>query len=288
MKSKQPALILLLTSLFVNLAFASDLVVALKPDKNPDKMISEKKNLEIYLSGELKRKVTVLIPLSGATIQQGLANGTIDLAYLSSLDLYQAQSKKTAELLLVGQKKGKTSYESVWLVLKDDPRKSIAEFKNKPIAFASLTSTSGFLVPSAQLYKAGLIQKSQTYLDFFGKKNVFFGTGYTSAVQKLLDGQAEAAAVSDYVFDEDKHLTKEEKSKLRVLQRQGPVPTHILAVRRSLDLESKKSLKVALLKMNQEQKNLRDQVFTSELVETDPVKHMKEFSEFVELTQFLK
>lgn len=292
MKEKQRLLIFALKLLVMGFlihstASAQDLVIALKPDKNPDKMISEKNQLESFLSKELSKKIKVIIPLSGATIQQGLANGTIDLAYLSALDFYQAQKKKTAEILLVGKKNGKTFYESVWLTKKEDPRKSIAEFKNHPIAFASMTSTSGFLVPYAHLIKSELLKKNEDYSDFFGKKNVFFGTGYTSAVQRLLDGQAEAAAVSDYVYDENKHLTQEEKSKLRVLQRQGPVPTHILAVRASLDLKSKEKLKTALLKMNTQETQLRDQVFTSELTETTSSQHLKQFYEDIELTKLM-
>lgn len=263
-----------------------EVVIALKPDKNPDKMQEERKKLESFLSKEIGVPVKVIIPLSASVIQQGFANGTIDLGYLSSMDMIQADAKKTAELLLAGEKNGKTTYESVWLVKKDSPYKSIKDLKGKPVAFASLTSTSGYLTPYAHLIKAGLLKEKQNPEEFFGKSNDFYGTGYTSATQRVFEGHAEAAAVSDYVFFEDKHLSKEEKAQLRVLQKQGPVPTHLIAVRSTVAANDKEILKKALLSLNQKDVSLRDQVFTSKLVESSLQKHLEPLKEYISLTGF--
>ena len=54
--------------------------------------------------------------------------------------------------------------------------------------------------------------------------HVWFGSGYVSAVERVLSGDAEAAAVSYYVLDKDKHLTVEQRQKLRRLAEQGPCP----------------------------------------------------------------
>lgn len=78
------AVILILTATTVT---AADVVVALKPDKNPEKMLAERSALESFLIGKLGGTVSVIVPLSGAVIQEGLANGTIDLAYLSGTEM---------------------------------------------------------------------------------------------------------------------------------------------------------------------------------------------------------
>jgi ABC-type phosphate/phosphonate transport system substrate-binding protein len=88
------------------------IVIALKPDKNPDQMTQERVSLEKYMSEKLARPVEVIIPLSAAVINEGFANGTIDVGYLSATDLINA---KNAELLLVGEIGGKTTYKSYWL-----------------------------------------------------------------------------------------------------------------------------------------------------------------------------
>lgn len=256
------------------------LVVALKPDKNPDQMVEERKTLGAYLEKALGKPVEVIVPLSGAVIQEGFANGTIDLAYLSATDLLTAKGKGTATLLLAGEIDGKTTYQSYWLVLKEKPYTKVEDLKGKRIAFASRTSTSGFVLPLWDLHQKKLVSATGDPEEFFGKGNVFFGTGYVSAVEKVLTGEAEAAAVSYYVLDKDKHLTAEQRAKLKKMAELGPVPTHVLAVRKSLAPAEVARLKAALLKMNEPATaELRDKLFTSKLVESDEARHLGAFGE---------
>ncbi len=255
-----------------NTSSAGKVVIALKPDKNPDQMVAERGTLEKYLSEKLGRPVEVIIPLSAAVINEGFANGTIDLGYLSANDLINA---KEAELLLVGELNGKTTYKSYWLSLKEKPYTSVADLKGKPIAFASKTSTSGFVIPLWDLRQKGLVSETANPEEFFGAGNVFYGTGYVSAVERVLNGQAEAAAVSYYVLDENKHLTDEQRGKLKKVAEQGDVPTHIIAVRKSITGSERDRLKQALLSMNEGNTELRDKLFTSILVETDQESHLR-------------
>lgn len=251
---------------------ANKVVIALKPDKNPDQMMQERESLQKFLGEKIGRPVEVIIPLSAAVINEGFANGTIDLGYLSATDLINA---KAAELLLVGELDGKTTYKSYWLALKEKPYQSVKDLRGKPVAFASKTSTSGFIIPLWDLRRKNLVSEKADPEEFFGKGNVFYGTGYVSAVERVLNGDAEAAAVSYYVLDEDKHLSAEQRGKLKKVTEQGDVPTHIIAVRKSLSAEEKANLKRAVLTLNDGgSEQLRDKLFTSKLVETAAEKHL--------------
>jgi phosphonate transport system substrate-binding protein len=254
-------------------ATGQKLVIALKPDKNPDQMIAERESLERYLAERLGRQVEVIIPISAAVINEGFTNGTVDLGYLSANDLINA---KNAELLLVGEINGKTTYKSYWLALKEKPYGSVEDLKGRPIAFASKTSTSGFVIPLWDLWKRGLVSETNNPEEFFGKGNVFYGTGYVSAVERVLNGQAEAAAVSYYVLDEDKHLTTDQRARLRKVAEQGDVPTHIIAISKSISNAERSALKAALLTLNEPgSAELRDRLFTSKLVEADQEQHLR-------------
>lgn len=264
--------------LVANLGWAQNsapgsVVVALKPDKNPEAMVKERQELEKHLSRQLKKPVKVIIPLSGAVIQEGLSNGTIDLAFVSGLEMVKSEQTQAAELLLVVEIDGKTEYESYWVTLKDKPYDSVEDLKGKSVAFASRTSTSGYLIPMYDLVKNHNLKEKAKPEDYFGKGHVSFGTGYVSAIERVLQGQAEAAAVSDYVINKDKHLNAEQKAKLKVMAKQGPLPTHILAVRKTLAPETKKALEAALLDLNKKPE-LRDQVFTGKLVKSNSEKHL--------------
>jgi phosphonate transport system substrate-binding protein len=249
------------------------IVIALKPDKNPDQMIAERESLEKYLSEKLGRPVEVIIPLSAAVINEGLANGTIDIGYLSGNDLIKATD---AELLLVGEINGKTTYKSYWVALKDKPYSKVEDLKGKSIAFASKTSTSGFIIPLWDLRQKNLVSEKADPEEFFGKGNVFYGTGYVSAIERVLSGDAEAAAVSYYVLDETKHLTDEQRARLKKVAEQGDVPTHIIAIRKSLVGDDRDKIKAAILSLNDgSNTDLRDKVFTSKLVEANQEEHLK-------------
>ena len=260
----------------VSPAFSEDLapevVVALKPDKDPYKMFSERTALAEALGAAIGRPVKVIIPLSSAVIVEGLSNGSIDLGYLSATDMVNARKTNAADVLLVGEIDGERHYESLWIALADKPYQSIADLRDKPIAFASRTSTSGYLIPLLDLKNAGLISTKPE--DLFGQGNAWYGTGYMSAVERVLAGEAEAAAVSDYVFEKDKHLTPEQKARLKVVDTQGPVPTHVLAISKRLSPGARQQLLEAVQNFSEKNPTLRDAVFTSRLVECDADAHL--------------
>ena len=263
----------------------SKVVVALKPDKDPDAMIAERAQLSQYLSKQLGKPVEVIVPLASAVILEGLGNGTIDLAYLAATDMLNAMKEQTATVLLAGEIDGKTSYQSYWITLKEKPYQSVGDLKGKSIAFSSKTSTSGYVIPLWDLRQRNLISDSGKAEEFFGAGNVWFGSGYVSAVERVLNGDAEAAAVSYYVLDKDKHLTAEQRQKLRRLAEQGPVPTHVVAIRSQISDADRAALRNALLSMDRENPGLRDRVFTSRLVEVDPAAHLGALKESIALAK---
>ena len=198
-------------------------IIALKANKQPASMLVEKQDLESYLSTKLDRPVEVIIPSDSSVVVESFRNGTLDLGYLSSTDAARNLSQETADILLVHLKNGKPHYKSIWLTKKEKTYQSIDELKGKPVAFASRSSTSGFLIPTWDMMKRGLVGNETSLTDFFSL--TLYGTGYVSAVEKVLSGEVEAAAVSDYVYRGDnKYLDDTQKERLRVFQEQGPVP----------------------------------------------------------------
>ncbi|HWM23489.1 MAG TPA: phosphate/phosphite/phosphonate ABC transporter substrate-binding protein [Chthoniobacterales bacterium] len=254
-------------------------VVALKPDKNPEQMLQERKTLSEFLASKLGKPVEVIVPLSSSVIIEGFANGTVDLGYLSATDMVVAQKKNAGQILLAGEIDGHNWYQSYWLALKEKPYNKVEDLRGKAVAFASKTSTSGYLIPIYDLKRKGLLSKPEPEA-FFGAGNLFYGTGYVSAVERVLNGQAEAAAVSYYVLDKDKHLTLEQRAKLKKVTEQGPVPTHVIAVRSSISEADRDTLRKALETMNEKENvELRDKVFTSKLVPVNADEHVRSIRE---------
>ncbi len=264
----------------------SRLVIALKPDKDPDKMLGETRALEAYLSSRIGVPVEVIVPLSGSVIQEGFANGTIDLAFVSGTEMAHAKERNLAEILLAGEIEGRTYYTSYWVTLADNGSGSVEDLEGRPVAFSSRTSTSGYVIPLWDLHRRGLIDEETGPEGFFGTGNVFYGTGYVSAVNRVLNGDAEAAAVSYYVLEEDRHLNDDQRARLRMMAEQGPVPTHVIAVRSALSDDDKSLLRDALLTLNEEEHHeLRDRVFTSRIIEVDAAEHLASIEEALALAR---
>lgn len=264
------------------------IVIALEPDKDPDAMLEDRRAIEAYLSESIDKPVEAIVPMSSAVIYEGLQNGSIDIAYLSSTAAAKLIESGTIDILLAELIEGEPFYESYWIGLKDAPYQSIADLEGEPIAFSSRTSTSGFLIPTWDLYKQGLIDLDNGPAGFFGENNVFYGTGYVSAAERVLSGAAEAAAVSYYVLDEDKHLTAAQRERLRVIDTQGPVPSHVVVVRNALNAPDRAALRESFLEMNTQSIELRDRIFGAELAPADATTHLKTSLEALELMQTMQ
>lgn len=259
---------------------------ALKPDKDPDQMLAEKAALEAFLSERLGKPVSVVIPLSGAVILEGFANGTLDVGYISSTEMVQARERGSASLLLAGEIAGNPYYFSYWVSLQEKPYSRVEDLRGKPVAFSSRSSTSGFVIPFWDLHQKGLVEADGVPEDFFGPGNTWYGVGYVSAIERVLVGEAEAAAVSYYVIDEDRHLSAEQKGRLKKVVAQGPVPTHVIAVSSKVEPQEAARIKAALLEFNHESnRELRDKLFTSKLVEVDPDAHLEGISQALDLAR---
>ncbi len=271
--------------------------IALKPNKNVQAQRQDEKKLGDALSKRIGIPVKITTPSNKSIIEAGLANKTIDLGYVSSSDAISFADNDVAEILVAGQHTGVNAqgdpyegpfYFSVWLSLKDKDYKSIADLKGKKVAFSSRTSTSGYLIPSWDLIKKGHVAEGGALESFFGEGQIYFGTGYVSAVEQVLEGKAEAAAVSYYVYEKDKHLTVEQRNKLKIVQRQGPVASHTFCVRSSLPLEDRNALKEALIQLVNEEPSLCESLFGGTLVSVDPIAHLKAPREAKEKVSTLK
>ncbi|MCC5842221.1 MAG: PhnD/SsuA/transferrin family substrate-binding protein [Opitutales bacterium] len=291
MKSRFPVvLIALMVAIFVSGCGSGSpgdeverFVVALRPDRDPDAMMEEKVALERFLRDRTGRPVEVIIPLSGAVIQEGLANGTIDVAFVSATEAVRAADAGVGGILLATEINGRPYYESYWITLREAPYGNVEDLRGRPIAFSSRTSTSGMQVPVWDMVRRGLLAPTDRPEAFFGEGNVFYGTGYVSAAQRVLNGQAAAAAVSYYVLDKDKHLSAEDRSRLRRLASQGPVPTHVLCVRTSLHPADRIALEAAFRALNEQAADLRDRMFTGPLIEVDEETHLAPTREILAL-----
>ncbi|MFM7440062.1 MAG: phosphate/phosphite/phosphonate ABC transporter substrate-binding protein, partial [Snowella sp.] len=218
----------------IQLAQASqkEIVIVFASRRDATDLEAKAEAVSKILSQQIGVPVKAVIASEAAAVEALRANRA-DVAFLGSRAAIQAEKTTNAELYLAEVRSdysGGHTYKSVLVVRKDSPLKTLGtekqtlgQLKGKKMAFASRTSGSGFIIPTSEFVGQGFVADPDRYNQFFSQ--VIYGDGYSSALQAVLKGQADVAAVSEYALNSP-WITPEEVKKLRVLWSIPGVPAH--------------------------------------------------------------
>ncbi|EHC18162.1 phosphate/phosphite/phosphonate ABC transporter substrate-binding protein [Fischerella thermalis CCMEE 5273] len=258
-------------------------LVVIFPSRSDSTDLQNKANaVAAFLSKQLGVPVKAQIGDDTAAVEALRANRA-DIAFLSSRPALKAEQLANARLYLAEVRptySGKYTYNSVFVVPKNSPLKTqstakatLTQLRGKRMAFTSPTSGSGFIFPTAELVKQGLVPNRDRLNDFFGQ--VTYGGNYSKAIQAVLRGQADVAAVSEYALNPP-YITEAEKNQLRILHKIPGVPAHGVAIDDDVPVATRNKIINAMLLLNQPQNNqlLRNLYNSTELVKIDHNQHL--------------
>lgn len=247
---------------FSEAVFSETLIFSFQKQKNPEDLKKASTAMSEQLSKKLNQKIEVLIPTSYGTTAQGLISNKVHVAYMDSLPFILASKETDLDIIAVEKRNEKTQYDSIFVVKKGSSIKSLKDLKGKKMAFSSQTSTSGYLFPFKRLLEEKLITNPKDLNSFFA--NILYAGGYDKALLAVLNGQADAAAVSDYAFEgakADLYLTAEQRSGLEILSRTSGVPTHLIAVSKKVPEKMRTQIQNALLAIGKENPDMLSSVY---------------------------
>lgn len=272
-----------------------ELVIVFQKQKDPAKIREEANRVADYLSKELGMKVTAQVPSDYSASVQALVSKKADIAYVDSMAYLLAKRDGDASMLLVEQRpdgsgKLRTEYDSIFVVRKDSELKSVEDLKSKSkdlrMVFTSPTSTSGYIMAYRRFVQEGMLKPKADVSSIF--KSVSFGGGYVQALEQVLNGRGDVAAVSFYTLEGPsaaKYLPEEQRSQLRVLGRTPGVPTHAIVARGGLSAEMKQRVSAAMLSLSKNKPELLSDVYgTSQFTTANPDEHVRAAIEAVEYT----
>lgn len=131
------------------------------------------------------------------------------------------------------------TYESYFVVRRDDPAQELADVQGRRVCFIDHTSTSGYLMPRAMLRKAGYDP------DHFFESIQFSGNHYR-ALRDLLADRCDVATVTSPAF-----LTAGQRnisvSKVRIIAVSSSLPNGVFCASSDLSADLVDSLRQALL-----------------------------------------
>lgn len=242
-----------------------------------------------FLSQKLGMPVEAVVADDTAAVEALRANRA-EVAFLSSRPAIKAEQLANAKLYLAEVRpnySGGHTYRSIFVVPKDSSLRSgnspatLQQLRGKKIAFTSPTSGSGFIFPVGELVKSGLVPNRDRLNGFFSQ--VSYGNGYSGALQAVLRGQADVAAVSEYTLGAP-YITPQEASRLRILYAISGVPAHGVAIDDSVPPAMRDKIINALMEMNKPENNqlLRNLYNSTSLVKVNNTSHLQPMREAME------
>jgi len=240
-----------------------------KPEKlvivvNPiprDRVAAEAKELEEFLERRLGVDVEIYFPLNVAAVVEALRFGHAQVALgIGSLPAALALSVADVEMVLAEVREviiddkmvEAPYYYSYWIVRKDSPYQRLEDLRGKRACFPSELSTSGYIFPMYRLVQLGILKPPVDPKQFFGE--VVFGGGYAQCWEALKNGHVDVTIMAG---DVPARLYWEAMNGSRLLEKQGPIPSHVVLVSKRLPPEFREELKKALLELNQRQDLMR-------------------------------
>ena len=188
--------------------------------------------------------------------------------------------------MTIGQEKTEAPYYfSYWVVRKDSPYTSLSELRGKKAAFPSQLSTSGYVAPMARLVELGFLKapekdKQVDAKDFFGAAS--FSGGYAQAWEALKAGQVDVTVIAG---DVPEKLYQEVLANTRIVEKQGPIPSHAVVFSKDLKDPLRSKLTEALLDLGQpEHRELMRKFISGIFVRFEPTttdKHLGSLNGFL-------
>lgn len=269
-------------------------IIAIQPTQSPAEMLSRASELERFLEEKTGLDVEISVPTTYAAVIEALRFGNAHAALMGSWPAAMAARVAEAEVILAevrrvsidGEEVNAPFYYSYWIVRPDSPYTKLSDLRGKTACFPSPLSSSGYLAPVARLVELGLVSREGGPADpreFFG--DVRFGGGYGQCWEALRRRQVDVAVIAGDVPSE---LYNEVLSSSRVIEKQGPLPSHALVVSKSLPSEVRERLREAFLDLGSEQyRDLMRKVVSGLFVrfqETTTDEHLGSLIRFMEIT----
>jgi phosphonate transport system substrate-binding protein len=178
-----------------------------------------------HLSGRLGVRIQPVPYPSYAELSQAMREQQVELALLAPLTYVMAKKENPAlEPLVQTLSEGKTSYSAYLFVERASPYRGVEDLRGARVAFVDRRSTSGFLMPYAQLLEAGISPERDL------AEMVYTGS-HVDSLFAVAHGQADAAASYADVLPWAGEQALEqgwEMPAFRVLGNAGRIPLDVL------------------------------------------------------------
>jgi phosphonate transport system substrate-binding protein len=210
---------------------------------NPTEQERMLKPLDDYLEKYLGREVEIQIAKDDQEIVDWLIQNHVDIAYLEPVTYLEAVEKGAKIQPLVApidQHTGQPWYRAGIVVRANSNITNLKDLKGKRVAFVEQSSTSGYLMPLAELKKQGINPER----DF---AQVIYAGNHSQSIAALETGVVDAAATNISSYHQQQKTGVVTPQNFRILWESTPITTFPIVVSEKLSPELIHQLKQAFV-----------------------------------------
>lgn len=175
-------------------------------------------------------------------IIEALRTGKADMAYMGSQAIALGVQRTDLTPIVMKAEDGdpeKAIYHSVFIAKGDNAAiNSIQDIKGKTMAFVDPDSTSGNLIPTAEIIKAFPEEKLNSDMlhtngDFF--EAVSFSGSHQAGLQAVIKGDVDVVPISDQILASEITKGKAKEGDVKIIHTSGAIPAEAMVVSGTVD-----------------------------------------------------
>ena len=209
------------------------LVIAFAPVMSPEETRRPYERMTAYLAEKLGRPVTMVQKRGAAELDQLVAAGEADVAFLSTGAYTAYRGHEPIELLAMVETKGTILYRTFVIVAADSEIEDFASLKGRVFAFVDPLSHSGRLAVDYRLLEEGLTPEQ-----YFGR--IFYTHHHDKSIWAVANHLADGASIDNQIYE---HTNPQLAAKVRIIDELAVAPTGPVVVRQNLAPEEKEQLR---------------------------------------------
>jgi len=198
-----------------------------------------------YIGAKLGREVEFVQRKTYGEINELLARGQIDLAFICSGPYALGKEKYGLELLATPQVQNSHFYQSYLIVNKNSMFQSMADLRGGVFAFTDPDSNSGKLVPTVWLAQMG--EKPETFF-----RKTIYTYSHDNAILAVARGLVDGAAVDGLIWEYFRKKNPIFTSKTRIIRKSEPYGIPPIVGSKSLAPRMKTLIRQELFAMHQD------------------------------------
>lgn len=221
------------------------ILIALASVMSPHETIGYYRKIADYVSNKTGRPAILIQRKTYAEVNMLLANGDVDIAFLSTGAYSSYRGMNEIELLVMAEHLGNSLYTAETIVHKDSTIRTIDDLEGKVFAFTDPLSFSGHMVIEEYLRQSNTIPER-----FFSR--YFYTYSHDKSIWAVANKVADGASFDSQIYEYAKEKNPELIANVRIIASIGPAPTGPVVINKKIKPEYREQLRHIFLTMHED------------------------------------